>query len=554
MWVGHGGDILVEALKTHGVDHAFCVPGESFLSVLDALHDSPEIALTVCRQEGGAAMMAEAYGKLTGRPGICFVTRGPGATNASPGLHIAFQDSTPMILFIGQVRRPVIDREAFQEIDYRRMFGQLAKWVAQIDDTARIPEYLQRAFATATSGRPGPVVLALPEDVLSTRGEAPATGPYQRVEAHPSPADIETLKQRLGAAARPFMILGGGGWSEQATVDIKRFAEAWGLPVGVSFRCQHLFDNEHPNYVGDFGLGVNPKLAARVREADLLLVIGARLGEITSGDYSLVESPKPRQSLVHIYPAAEELGRVYEATVPIVSGVRAAAAALAETAPCKSPPWSARTHQAHADHRAWTTPPAIPGAMQMGEIMIWLRSRLPQDAILANGAGNYTVWVNRYYRYRHHQSLLAPTAGAMGYGTPAAVAAKRLFPERLVVAFAGDGCFMMNGQELATAVQYGLNIIVILINNGMYGTIRMHQERSYPGRVSGTELTNPDFAQLARAYGAFGETVRRSEEFAPAFERAVASGRPALLELQLDPDIITPTQSLSDISSAARGD
>ena len=553
MWSGHGGEILVEALKTHAVDHAFCVPGESFLPVLDALYDAPEIALTVCRQEGGAAMMAEAYGKLTGRPGICFVTRGPGAANASPGLHIAFQDSTPMILFIGQVRRPVLDREAFQEIDYRRMFGQMAKWVAQIDDLARIPEYLQRAFATATSGRPGPVVLALPEDMLSSRGEAPATGPYQAVEAHPSREDLDRLTQHLSEAERPFMMLGGSRWDAKACANIKTFAEAWDLPVGVSFRCQHLFDNEHANYAGDFGLGVDPRLAARVEESDLLIVVGARLGEITSGDYSRFESPKPRQPLIHIYPAAEELNSVYEATLPMMSGVRAAAAALAGLEPTSPPSWSAATREAHSHYLDWTTPPATPGALQMGEIMTWLRGRLPDDAILSNGAGNYTVWVNRYHRYRHHQSLLAPTAGSMGYGTPAAVAAKRLYPERVVVSFAGDGCFMMNGQELATAVQYGLNIIVVLINNGMYGTIRMHQERKFPGRVSGTGLSNPDFAQLAEAYGAHGETVRRTEDFAAAFERALAAGRPALLELQIDPEVITPTERLSEMSSAKRG-
>jgi acetolactate synthase-1/2/3 large subunit len=551
MWVGHGGKILVEALKTHGVDHVFCVPGESYLPVLDALYDSPEIALTVCRQEGGAAMMADAYGKLTGRPGICFVTRGPGATNASAGVHIAFQDSTPMILFIGQVRRGVTDREAFQEIDYRRMFGQLAKWVAQIDDPARIPEYLQRAFTTATSGRPGPVVLALPEDVLQSLTEAPATGPYRAVEGHPSAADLSRLATLLEAAERPFMILGGSRWSDKACADIMRFAEAWDLPVGASFRCQDLFDNEHPNYAGDFGLGVNPKLAECVRSADLLLVIGARLGEITTSSYRLIESPRPRQHLVHVFPAAEELGRVYQADLPILSGVRAAAGALAEMAPVKALARSPGTRQAHQDYLTWSEPPATAGELQMGEVITWLRENLPADAILCNGAGNYTVWVNRFYRYRRPHTILAPTAGSMGYGMPAAVAAKRLHPERLVIAFAGDGCFMMTGQELATAVQYGANIIIIVINNSMYGTIRMHQERRHPGRISGTTLRNPDFAALAQAYGAFGETVRRSEEFAPAFERALAAGCPALLELQIDPEVITPHQTLLEIRTAA---
>ncbi len=549
----NGGQILIEALKTHGADHAFCVPGESYLAVLDALYDAPEIALTVCRQEGGAAMMADAYGKLTGRPGICFVTRGPGATNASPGVHIAFQDSTPMILFIGQVGREMAEREAFQEIDFRRMFGQMAKWVAQIDQAARIPEFVARAFATATSGRPGPVVLALPEDMLRERAAAPRAEHYHVAHGHPGPGDMKRLATLLAEAERPFVMLGGGGWDLDAVARVQGFAEAWNLPVGASFRCQDYFDNAHDNYVGDVGIGVNAKLAERVRSADLLLVLGARLGEITTNGYTLVDIPQPRQTLVHVHPGAEELGRVYRPALAINAGIGAFAAAAADLRPAKSPVWDALTRQARADYLAWTEPPAAAGELDMAQVVASLREHLPPEAIICNGAGNYTAWVHRYYRYRRYRTQLAPTSGSMGYGTPAAVAAKRLYPDRPVVAFAGDGCFLMNGQELATAVQYGLGIVVVVVNNGMYGTIRMHQERHYPGRVSGTDLKNPDFAKLAESYGAYGEVVTRTDGFAPAFERALAAGRPALIELRVDPEAITPRQSLSEIRAAASG-
>lgn len=492
-----GGQLLVDCLETHGVDHLYCVPGESYLAVLDALHDSQKINVTVCRQEGGAAMMADAYGKLTGRPGICFVTRGPGATNASPGVHIAAQDSTPMILFIGQVARGDFEREAFQEIDYRKLYGPVVKWAAQIDQAERIPEMVTRAFYTATSGRPGPVVLALPEDML------------------------------------------------------RDLVEAWDLPVAAVFRRQDCFDNSHQNYIGDVGIGVNPKLAQRVKEADLLLVIGARLGEMTTSGYTLIDIPRPKQKLVHIYSGAEELGRVYQPTLAINASIGPALRALAEVKPDQEPRWREQRQRAREDYLAWTTPPAVPGDVQMGEIMTWLRERLPPESILCNGAGNYTAWVHRFYRYRNCSTQLAPTSGSMGYGTPAAVAAKRLFPERPVVAFAGDGCFLMNGQEFATAVQYELPIIVIVVNNGMYGTIRMHQERDYPGRISATELKNPDFAALAKAYGGHGETVTSTDDFAPAFERAWESGKPAIIELQVDPEAITPAKTLSAIRKEA---
>ena len=513
-----GGRILVDCLKLHGTTMAFCVPGESFLAALDAFHDTPEIKLITCRQEGGAAMMADAYGRLTGRPGICFVTRAPGATNASAGLHIAFQDSTPMILFIGQVGRAMLEREAFQEIDYRRMFTPLAKWVAEIEDARRIPEFVSRAFHTATSGRPGPVVLALPEDMLTDRVEATMTGPYREVQAAPSPEDMAELHAMLGRAKRPIAILGGRGWDEKAWNDFQAFAEATAMPVAVSYRTQDRFDNTHPNYAGDLGIGPNPKLGAAMRDADLVLVVGARLGEITTSGYTLFDVPRMKAKLVHVYPGPEELGRVYYPDLPINAGMKTFAAAARAMPPVKTP-WAEATKALRRAYEDWIKPVRIPGPVQMGEIMVWLREHLPPDAIMCNGAGNYTVWLHRFYQHRRFRTLLAPTSGSMGFGTPAAVGAKLLFPDRTVVAFAGDGCFLMNGQELATAVRYGANIIILVINNGMYGTIRMHQERDYPGRVTASDLTNPDFAALARAYGAHGETVERTEDFAPAFKR-----------------------------------
>lgn len=547
-----GGQLIVDALRLHGAKHLFCVPGESYLAVLDAFVDAPDLEVTVCRQEGGAAMMAEAYGKLTGEPGICFVTRGPGATNASPGVHIAFQDSTPMILFIGQVGRDMVEREAFQEIDYRRMFGQMAKWVAQIDQAERIPEFVARAFQTATSGRPGPVVLVLPEDMLRDEAEAkPDLKPYARVPSHPGASEVAELGELLKKGSKPLVIVGGPGWTEQACDDLKRFSEAWSLPIAAAFRAQDRFDNEHPHYVGDVGIGINPKLAERVRQADPLLVLGARLGEMTTSGYSLLDIPRPQQHLIHVHPGAEELGRVYQPELAVQATMPAIAQALAGLPPPADAPWSSQLAEARQDYLAWTEPKPIPGPVQMGEVMSWLRDALPEDAILCNGAGNYTTWVHRYHRYRRFGTQLAPTSGSMGYGTPAAVAAKRLYPERCVIAFAGDGCFLMNGQEFATAVKYDLPIIVIVVNNAMYGTIRAHQEREYPTRISATALTNPDFAALARAYGGHGETVETTADFQPAFERAQASGKPAIIEIRLDPEAISPVKTLSEIREAA---
>jgi len=545
-----GGQIPVDALRIHGADHAFCVPGESYLAVLDALVDAP-IALTVCRQEGGAAMMADAYGKLTGRPGICLVTRGPGATNASAGVHVAHQDSTPMILLIGQVARGTTEREAFQEIDFRRMYGPLCKWVAQIDQAERIPEFMARAFRTATSGRPGPVVLALPEDMLTERVDATDTRPYEPARPYPDPDAMQRLRGELESAQRPLVIAGGSGWDARACADLRAFAEANALPVAASFRRQDLIDNRSPSYAGEAGIGVNPKLARRIGEADLLLVAGARLGEKTSSDYRLFDIPVPAQKLIHVHAGAEELGRVYQPDLAILAASGHFAAAARALAPVAEPRWRDWTAAAHADFQAWNAPVECPGAVQPAEIVGWLAGRLPEDAIVCNGAGNYSAWVQRFFRYRGFRTQLAPTSGSMGYGTPAAVAAKRIHPGRTVVGFAGDGCFMMTGQELATAVQYGLGVIFIVVNNGMYGTIRMHQEREYPGRVSGTALVNPDFAALARAYGAWGAAVERSADFAPAFEQALASAGPALIELRIDPEAISPTRTLSGLRRAA---
>ncbi len=546
-----GADILVDQLRLHGVDRAFAVPGESFLAVLDALYDSPEIDLVVGRQEGGVAMMAEAHGKLTGRPGICFVTRGPGATSASAGVHIALQDSTPMILFIGQVARGMMEREAFQEIDYRRMYAPLAKWVAQIDDAERIPELVGRAFYTATAGRPGPVVLALPEDMLRDLASAGDGAAHKPVQAHPGAQDMQSLQDRLDSAARPFMILGGGGWDAQACADIAAFAEDQSLPVGVSFRCQDYFDNTHPNYAGHVGIAADAKLSEHIRDSDLLLVVGARLGEITTAGYTLIEPPRTKQDLVHVHAGAEELGRVYQPDLAINAGMPAFASAARQLRPKVPAGRTAWLEAARADYVAQLDPVDGPGDLQMSRIVAWLCERLPPEAIVTNGAGNYTVWVHRFYQYRRYRTQLAPTAGSMGYGLPAAVAAKAVHPSRPVVCFAGDGCFLMHGQELATAVRHGLNIVVIVVNNAMYGTIRMHQERHYPERVSGTDLVNPDFAAYARAFGAHGEVVERTEDFAPAFEQALASGRPAVLELRVDPEALTPRATLSQVRATA---
>ncbi|HQY48584.1 MAG TPA: thiamine pyrophosphate-binding protein, partial [Usitatibacteraceae bacterium] len=476
-----GGRILVEQLLVHGADTAFSVPGESFLPVLDALHEHrKKLKLVTCRHESAAANMAEAHGKLTGRPGICFVTRGPGATQASVGVHTAFQDSTPMILFIGDVGSDFRDREAFQEVDFAAMFGPLAKWAARIDAIERIPEYIARAFSVAMSGRRGPVVLALPEDMLSATATVEDARPYMPPHAEPGASEMERLRDLLAAAKRPMVVLGGSGWTKDACDDIRKFAEANSLPVGCAFRRQDLFDNRHAQYVGDVGIGINPILAERVRTADVLLLVGTRLGEMASSGYALLDSPVPRQKLVHVMTGPEELGRVYQPEIPILASMGRFARAAAAMAPVDAAAWKAGVPEARADYLAWTARREMPGKVQMWDIVDWLDKHLPEDAILTNGAGNYATWLHRFHRYTGFRTQLAPTSGAMGYGVPAAIAAKIAEPERTVVAFAGDGCFLMAGQELATAVQQGAAVIIVVVNNGMYGTIRMHQEKHYP--------------------------------------------------------------------------
>ena len=541
---------LVAELARHGVDRIFCVPGESFLSVLDALVDHPTIRVVTCRHEGGAAMMAEAWGKLTGRPGVVFATRAPGATNASAGIHVARQDSTPMILFVGQIARDTREREAFQEIDLRATFSSLAKWATEIDLAARVPEIVARAFQTATSGRPGPVVVGLPEDMLEEEIAAPAAHRYQPSQARMTTDDAKAVTDALGSAKNPVMIVGGGGWSADAARLARRFSEAWKIPAVATFRCQDYIDNRSDSYIGNLGLGANPGLVAAIRDSDLVLAIGTRLEDVSTNSYSLFGIPLPEQRLIHVHADAGELGRVYQPWLGIVSSAHAALLHLAETAPRARPGWHERTQALRQGYLAWTTPPAIPGPLQMGAIVSYLRDRLPDDATITNGAGNFAIWPNRFFRYHDFGSMLAPTSGSMGYAVPSAVAAKLAFPERIVVAFTGDGDFLMTGQELATAAREQSPVIVIVVNNGMYGTIRMHQEMHFPGRVSATTLTNPDFVKLAEAYGAMGERITHTEQFASAFEAALSCGRSALLELVLDPDIITPTQTITALRAA----
>jgi acetolactate synthase-1/2/3 large subunit len=538
-------EVLVDQLSIHGVRHVFCVPGESYLAVLDAFHDS-DLAVTVCRQEGGAAMMAEAIGKVTGRPGVCFVTRGPGATNASHGIHIAKQDSTPLVLFVGQVARDMREREAFQELDYRAVFGSMTKWATEIDDPARVPEIVSRAFYTAANGRPGPVVVALPEDMLTERiavGDAP---PFAPIETSPGAAELEKFAQMLAAAKAPIILNGGSRWSQAACDQLARFAQKYSLPVATTFRRGHLFDQTHPCYAGDLGIGPNPKLLARIKTADLVIVLGGRLGELPSQAYTLFDIPRPQTTFVHVHPGAEELGRVYSPHLAINATPTAFAAALEKLEFARAPQGEAAA--ANADYREWTEKPTEqPGAVNFGAVMVWLRENLPADAILCNGAGNYAAWIHRFFRFRRFAQHIAPASGSMGYGVPAAVAMKRLYPERTVICLAGDGDFLMNGQEFATAVQYDLPFTTIIVDNGMYGTIRMHQEREYPGRISATELRNPDFPAYARAFGGFGVSVERTEDFPAAFKAAQASGKPAIVRLAIDPEAITPTMTIAKI-------
>lgn len=546
----HGGQILVDALAAHGVGRVFSVPGESFLAVLDGLHDAG-IQNVVCRHEGGAAMMAEATGKLTGRPGICFVTRGPGATNASAGVHVAQQDSTPMILFIGQIAREDRDRDAFQEVDYRQMFGGLAKWVAQIDQTDRIPEYIARAFDLAQSGRPGPVVLALPEDMLSARADIPDLPPAPRPVAGIAPAQLDAIRDALAASERPVVIPGGALWSQDDADRLATFAEGWGLPVAVPFRRQDYMDNRHPNYAGDLGVGMNTRMGEALRQADCILSLGSRMGDTLTGGYTLMHPSAQGRRIIHVSAAPDEIGRLWRADPGIPACPRAALTALTDSpAPRRWDDWTASLRAHYED---WQTPRPTPGDVTMEQVVCWLSANLPEDAIITNGAGNYAAFVHRYFRFKRARTQIAPTSGSMGYGLPAGIAASLAHPGRVVVTMAGDGCFQMTLNELSTAAQHGATPIVIVANNGRYGTIRMHQEKTYPGRVSGTDLANPDFAALARAYGGHGEHVTRNEDFAGAFERARASGRFAVIELALDPEALTSFATLSEIRARAMG-
>jgi acetolactate synthase I/II/III large subunit len=547
-----GGQVLVDQLVLHGVELAFGVPGESYLAVLDGLHDAP-LRLVVTRHESGAANMAEAYGKLTGRPGVCMVTRGPGATNASNGVHTAMQDSTPLILLVGQIARETIGREAFQELDYRAVFGSMAKWVTQIDRAERVPELIARAFAVATSGRPGPVVVALPEDMLASEVDVPDAAPHRPLAgAAPPDGDIARLGGLLAQARAPLAIVGEGGWTAQTGAHVAAFAEAQRVPVAASFRCQDYVDNASPAYAGHAALAMDPALAQRIREADLLLAIGGRLGEIPTAGYTLVRPGRPSQSLVHVHPDPDELGAVYQPELGIVAGLEAFAAAARALEPSGADTRAGLLEAAHGEYqRNLAETRELPGPLQMSAVMATLRDRLPAEAIITNGAGNFSVWAHRYYEFHRYPTQLGPRSGSMGYGFPAAVAAKAVHPDRPVVCLAGDGDFLMTGQELATAVQEELAVVVLVVNNAMYGTIRMHQERHYPGRVVGTDLRNPDFVAYARAFGAHGALVERSEDFGAALDEALACAGPALVELRVDPQAITPRQTLDEIRAAA---
>nr|WP_321455581.1 thiamine pyrophosphate-binding protein [uncultured Cohaesibacter sp.] len=545
-----GATLLVDCLVEQGASAIFGVPGESYLAVLNAIYDAPSLRYINARQEGGASMMADAWSKLTGEVGLCMVTRGPGATNASSGVHVAFQDSTPMILFIGQVASDQIEREAFQEIDYRRMFGQMAKWVAQIDDAARIPEYIARAYRTALSGRPGPVVLALPEDMLVKEIEKPAILPAKATPADsaPSAAALAELESLVDKAERPFMIVGGGGWSLKAKEAVTSFAEKNGIPVGTSFRCQDYFPNNHPNFAGHVGIGIDPALAKRVKQSDLLIVLGARLGEMTTSGYTLINTPVPSQTLIHIHADPEELGRVYQPTLAIAARHETMALMLGELGQIRTTVDAEWVSDARAGYDAFSAIPErkLPGDVQMAEIVKHVVANTPDNTVFTNGAGNYAIWVHRFIKYRGWRTQLAPTSGSMGYGMPAVVAAAIQDPSRPAICFAGDGCFQMTCQEFATAAQEGAPIKVIVVNNSMYGTIRMHQEREYPTRISGTSLTNPDFTAMAAAMGGHSEKVLKTEEFPAAFERMMAHDGPALIEIVTEQEALTPVKTITD--------
>ncbi len=543
-----GGQVLVDQLRIHGVDTVFCVPGESYLTVIDALHDAQnEIKTVACRQEGGATNMAEAYGKLTGKPGVAMVTRGPGACNGSIGVHTAMQDSTPMVIFIGQVARDQEYREAFQEVDYHKFYGAICKEVVQIDSADRVPELVSQAFHVAASGRPGPVAVSIPEDMQRDMVDVGDARPFQTVRPEVGPKAMGAFRGHLASAERPLMILGGAGWSEQACSDIKAFAEANAIPVAASFRCQDLFDNMHKNYAGELGTSASPKLAQRVKDADLLIVVGSRLGEMTSGGYSLVNLPVPQQKLVHIYMESLEIGRVYEPDLAIVGSMESFAAGARDMEPIVCGKWEDWLRQAHQDYLDNLEPSLEMSGVDMHEVMNILNAKLPDDAIITNDAGNFSGWAQRFYRYRGFRTQLGPTSGAMGYGIPAAISARLVRPGTPVVCFVGDGGAMMSGQEVATAVQYGSDPIILVINNNSYGTIRMHQERDYPDRALATTLVNPDFAKWAESFGGYGAVVERTEDFESIFDAAMSAGRISVIEIRVDLETITTRATLDKI-------
>lgn len=545
-----GGQFLVDALVANGVTQAFCVPGESYLPVLEALRTAP-VKLITCRQESGAAMMAEAQGKLTGRPGICFVTRGPGATNASAGVHVAMQDSTPMILFIGQVERGFQDRDAFQEIDFTKFFAPVAKWAAEIRDAARIGEYVSRAFSIAMSGRPGPVVLSLPEDMLADQVIPRRIDPVKPTRQEMGEDTLQEFASLLAGAKNPLLLLGGSSWDEDGVRAAQAFAENWQLPVAVSFRRQHLFDHTHENFAGHVGIAADAALQQRIKDSDVLLMLGGRLSEMPSQSYALLDVPQPRQKLIHVHPDAQELGRVYQSALAICARAGSAAKRLQSLKPPAGVNWHGEAKKAKAAYQAFVAPKTNPGAVQLAELVMQMASLAGEDAIICNGAGNFAAWIHRFYPFRKFGTQLAPNSGSMGYGLPAAIGAKALFPERNVICFTGDGDVMMTVQELATAAQYDLGIVVIVIDNGMYGTIRMHQEKHFPGKPYGVDLANPDFAALAKSFGMKGFRVEITEDFAPAFKSALQSGKPSLIQVKIDPEAITPSKSLSEIRADA---
>ena len=546
MALRHGGHILVDQLKVNGIKRVFSVPGESFLAALDGLYNSG-IENIVCRQEGGAAMMAEADAKITSSPGVVFVTRGPGATNASSGIHIAMQDSTPLIVFVGQVPLAHRDREAFQEIDYERFFSPIAKWVAEVKDLKRLPEYISRAFQVSQGGRPGPVIISLPEDILSGVCEVPDRPRVVLGQQFTSDSEVKKIEKAIIKAERPLVIAGGTGWSKEAVKNLGVFVKNFNLPVATTFRRQHLMDNRHDCYIGDLGTGMNPALAKTVKESDLIIAIGTRLGEIATGGYELIDPKKPEQKIIHIHKDPNELGHVYQPTLSVLSSTENILNQFIDLPKLVNPEWSARTNEVRNNYLNWITPKETPGPVKLEKIIEWLSNNLPEDSIVTNGAGNYAAFLHRYFVFKEYPTAIGPTSGSMGYGFPASIAAKLRFPDKTVICLAGDGCFQMTLNEMSTAAHNKLAIIVIVVNNGKYATIRMHQEKHYPGRVSGTEIHNPDFAALAKAYGGFGVKVQKTEDFVAAYDQAVASGLLSVIELKIDDEVLSTSQTVSEV-------